>query len=203
MRILGIDPGLTRLGYGVIDTGIARAVSLVQVGVVRTAATIDPARRLLKVYTELTKIVQDLAPQVMSVERVFAVNNMRSVTGTAQAAGVALLVAAQHNLPVALHSPSEVKAAVSGNGTADKKQVQLMVQKIIGLSQIISPPDAADALALAICQAWRGGGRGEAARAQYGGAKTRQNMADFTPAQQRWIQAERQANKVTTRLKNK
>ena len=109
---------------------------------------------------------------MVAVERVFAQHNVRTVMGTAQAAGVAMLVAARRGLPVALHTPSEVKAAVTGSGRADKAQVATMVTRILGWPSGRRPADAADALALAICHVWRGGGR-PAARGRRGLANWR------------------------------
>jgi crossover junction endodeoxyribonuclease RuvC len=156
MRVLGVDPGLTRCGLGVVDGAPGRAPVLVDVGVVRTAATDDVSRRLLELEVALTSWVVRYRPDAVAVERVFSQHNVRTVMGTAQAGAVALLVAARAGLPVALHTPSEVKAAVSGSGRADKAQVAAMVTRLLGLPSTPRPADAADALALAICQLWRG-----------------------------------------------
>ncbi|RPF28508.1 crossover junction endodeoxyribonuclease RuvC [Georgenia muralis] len=198
MRILGVDPGMTRCGLGVVDTAAGRRVHLVEVGVVRTAAELSPHLRLLAVAEEIERWLTTLRPDVVAVERVFAQANVRSVTGTSQVAGVAMLAAARAHLPLALHTPSEVKAAVTGNGRAEKAQVQEMVMRILGLAERPRPADAADALALAICHAWRGGGAGSAVRAQYGGADTlpRATGAGLTPAQRAWAEAERSARRA-------
>lgn len=197
MRILGIDPGLTRCGLGVIEDTGSRTVRLVAVDVARTPAELAPERRLLAVAERIDELITEHRPDAVAVERVFAQENVRSVTGTSQVAGVAMLLAARAHLPVGLHTPSEVKAAVSGNGRADKKQVQEMVRRILGLAEAPRPADAADALALAICHAWRGGGRGSAVRAQYGGADTlpRATGPGLTDAQRRWAEAERLARR--------
>ena len=197
VRILGIDPGLTRCGVGVIDTGGGRDVRLVRVAVLRTPGEIAPERRLLAIHRGIEEIIAEDAPDAMAIERIFAQDNLRSVTGTSQAAGVAMLSAALHHLPLGLHTPSEVKAAVTGNGRAGKKQVQEMVRRILRLDGPPRPADAADALALAICHAWRGGGAGAAIRAQYGGAATlpRVEGTGLTTAQRAWAQAERDARR--------
>ena len=156
MRVLGVDPGLTRCGFGVIESGAGRAVTFVDVGVVRSATDLGLEMRLLTIRDELVAVFDRIKPDVVAIERVFAQHNVRSVMGTAQVAGVALLLAAERGIPVALHTPSEVKAAVTGYGRADKKQVTTMVAKILGLSELPKPADAADALALAICHVWKG-----------------------------------------------
>lgn len=156
-RILGVDPGLTRCGVGVVDSGKSRQVEFVSVSVVRSAADAPLHERLLTIRDGLAAFVDEFAPDVIAIERVFAQHNVRSVMGTAQVAGLALLIAAERGLSVALHTPSEVKAAVTGYGRADKKQVTSMVTSILRLDAPPKPADAADALALAICHAWRGG----------------------------------------------
>ena len=155
MRVLGVDPGLTRCGVGVVDGAPGRPPVLVEAGVIRTPADADLPLRLLAIETELEQWVARHRPEVIAVERVFSQHNTMTVIGTAQAAGVTMLVAARHKLPVHQHTPSEVKAAVTGNGRADKAQVTTMVTKILGLQQKPTPADAADALALAICHCWR------------------------------------------------
>lgn len=131
---------------------------MIAVGVVRTAADLDPAGRLLRIEQGIEEWITEHRPQAVAVERVFAQHNVQTVMGTAQAAGVAMLVAARHGLPVALHTPSEIKAAITGSGRADKNQVGEMVTRILKLNARPTPADAADALALAICHVWRGGG---------------------------------------------
>ena len=165
MRVLGVDPGLTRCGLGVVDGRPGRA-SLVAVGVVRTPASADPGERLLYLERELEQWVERYRPEVVAVERVFADVNVRSVMSTAHASAVALLVAARRGVPAVFHTPTEVKAAVTGSGRAEKAQVGAMVARILGLDEAPRPADAADALALAVCHAWRGAQTGRlAARA--------------------------------------
>ena len=156
MRVLGIDPGLTRCGLGVVEGAVGRPLSLVDVGVVRTAADLPLAERLRLVAVGIEEWLDRHAPDRVAVERVFSQHNVRTVMGTAQVSGLALVAAARRGLPVVTHTPSEVKAAVTGNGRADKAQVGAMVTRLLRLPEQPTPADAADALALAICQIWRG-----------------------------------------------
>jgi crossover junction endodeoxyribonuclease RuvC len=157
MRVLGIDPGLTRCGVGIVSGTPGSTLSLEGVGVIMTPADNDLDHRLLSLHSEITQWVQKYSPDVIAVERVFSQHNVRTVMGTAQAAGIALLVASQNNIPVFMHTPSEVKAAVTGSGRANKAQVSEMVKRLLNLQEIPKPADSADALALAICHIWRGG----------------------------------------------
>lgn len=157
MRVLGIDPGLTRCGLGVVDGNVGRALTMVAVDTVRTPPDLPLAQRLLAIEGAVAAWVERFEPDAVAIERVFSQHNVRTVMGTAQASGVALVVAARHEVPVALHTPSEVKAAVTGNGRADKSQVAAMVTRLLRLTEAPRPADAADALALAICHIWRGG----------------------------------------------
>ncbi len=155
MRVLGVDTGLTRCGLGVID-GVPGRAALVAVDVVRTPAGDDIGRRLVALEGVLEEWLDEHRPDAVAVERVFAQANVRTVMGTAQSAAVAVVCAARRGLPVALHTPSEVKAAVTGSGTADKAQVGVMVARLLRLPGPPRPADAADALALAVCHLWRG-----------------------------------------------
>lgn len=157
MRIIGIDPGLTRCGVGVVDGSVGRPPQLVAVGVVRTAVTLDLAQRLLALEEGLLAWFDGYRPDAVAIERVFSQHNKSSVMDTAQAAGVAALTGARRGLTVTFHTPSEVKAAVTGSGSADKAQVAQMVTRILKLAEAPRPADAADALAVAVCHAWRGG----------------------------------------------
>jgi crossover junction endodeoxyribonuclease RuvC len=157
MRVLGIDPGLTRCGVGVVDGSVGRPLTMIDVGVVRTSAHLPVAERLVTIERGLEAWIEEHRPDAVAVERVFARSDSSTIMGTAQASGIALVVAARRGLPIALHTPSEVKAAVSGNGRADKAQVGAMVTRILRLPSPPRPADAADALALAITHIWRGG----------------------------------------------
>lgn len=159
MRVLGVDPGLTRCGLGVVEGERGRPLRMVAVGVVRTPVGDDPAERLLTLQTEIDQWLADHEPDAVAVEQVFAKANIKGIMGTAQASAVPMLAAARLGLPLALHTPTEVKAAVSGSGRADKAQVSAMITRILGLSVAPRPADATDALALAICHLWRGGGQ--------------------------------------------
>jgi crossover junction endodeoxyribonuclease RuvC len=154
-RVLGVDPGLTRCGLGVVDGVPGRPPAMVAAGVARTSAGDDIATRLLGVEQEIERWLDQYQPDAVAVERVFSQHNVRTVMGTAQAGAVAIVCAARRGLPVALHTPSEVKAAVTGSGRADKDQVTLMVMRVLRLTERPHPADAADALALAICHLWR------------------------------------------------
>jgi crossover junction endodeoxyribonuclease RuvC len=156
VRVLGVDPGLTRCGVGVVDGGPGSPLRMVACGVVRTPADEDLPARLLRVEEGLEAWFDLHQPELVAVERVFAQHNVRTVMGTAQASAVAMLCAARRGIPVTLHTPSEVKAAVTGNGRADKDQVGAMVTRLLRLDAPPKPADAADALALAICHIWRG-----------------------------------------------
>jgi crossover junction endodeoxyribonuclease RuvC len=157
MRVLGIDPGLTRCGIGVVEGSVGRPLSLVDVNVVRTSADLPVAERLVTIERGIDAWLDEYRPDAVAVERVFARSDSSTIMGTAQASGIALVCAARRGLPVALHTPSEVKAAVSGNGRADKAQVGAMITRILRLETLPKPADAADALALAITHIWRGG----------------------------------------------
>lgn len=155
MRVLGIDPGLTRCGVGVVDGMAGRPLRMVGVGVLRTPAQTEVPRRLVAIERGIEEWLDAHQPEVVAVERVFSQHNVSTVMGTAQASAVAMLCAARRGLPVALHTPSEVKAAITGSGRADKAQVGSMVARLLRLDGPPKPADAADALALSICHIWR------------------------------------------------
>jgi crossover junction endodeoxyribonuclease RuvC len=157
MRVLGVDPGLTRCGFGVIDGAPGRPVRLVATGVAGTSADDQIGVRLLSLEEQVEGWLTAYQPDAVAVEQVFSQHNVRTVMGTAQAGAIALVCAARRGLPVALHTPSEVKAAVTGSGRADKAQVTHMVTRLLALPDPPRPADSADALALAICHLWRGG----------------------------------------------
>lgn len=166
-----------------VDVAADRSARLVHVGVIRTEAGTAIEHRLAALAEGLREVVRAYGPAVVAVERVFAQHNRQTVMGTAQASGIALLVAGEAGLPAATHTPTEVKAAVTGYGAADKRQVQTMVARVLRLDALPQPADAADALALALCHAWR---RGPSAASPAGA---------LTPAQQRWADAERLARR--------
>jgi len=157
VRVLGIDPGLTRCGLGVVEGDVGRPLRLVDVNVIRSSAGVPVAERLVTIERGIEAWLDEHQPDAVAVERVFARSDSSTVMGTAQASGIALVAAARRGLPIALHTPSEVKAAVSGNGRASKAQVGAMVTRILRLDAVPKPADAADALALAITHIWRGG----------------------------------------------
>lgn len=165
LRVMGIDPGLTRCGLGAVEGRPGAPLSLVKVGVVRTPADDDLGARLVAIEAGIEQWLDEVKPDAVAVERVFAQHNLRTVMGTAQASAVAILCASRRGLPVALHTPSEVKAAITGSGTADKQQVGAMVTRLLRLDAMPKPADAADALALAICHVWRGGAQSRLAQA--------------------------------------
>ncbi|AJM77803.1 crossover junction endodeoxyribonuclease RuvC [Rathayibacter toxicus] len=170
MRVLGIDPGLTRCGVGIVDVARDRRASLVHVSVLRTSPDELLERRLLALADSIDVLFDEHRPDALALERVFAQSNVSTVMGIAHISGIALLAAARRSLPVGMHTPSEVKAAVTGYGAADKRQVTAMITRVLRLDAPPTPADAADALALAVCHAWRaplgsdlGGGKGETA----------------------------------------
>ncbi|ANH39379.1 Crossover junction endodeoxyribonuclease RuvC [Nocardioides dokdonensis FR1436] len=177
MRVLGIDPGLTRCGMGVVDGSVGRPLTLVDVNVLRTSSDLPVAQRLVTIEQGVEAWIEEYRPDAVAVERVFARSDVSTVMGTAQASGIAMVVAARRGLPIALHTPSEVKAAVSGSGRATKQQVGAMVTRILRLDAPPKPADAADALALAITHIWRGG-----AQARLDQAVARQTRAVPTRA---------------------
>jgi len=187
IRVLGIDPGLTRCGVGIVDVSSTRKATLVEVAVFRTPHDMPLELRLLHVGDEIERLFDKYKPGAVAIERVFAQHNLKTVMGTAQISGVALHIAAKRGLAVGLHTPSEVKAAITGYGAAEKKQVAIMVAKLLGLSELPTPADASDALAIAICHAWK---RGSAAAPVDG---------VLTPAQTAWLAAERSASKSSSK----
>lgn len=209
--ILGVDPGLTRCGLGAVTADGGRRVRIVDVGVVATDPDDAVEQRLLAVADAIDAWLDRLAPDELAVERVFAQANVSTVAGTAQVAGLAMVAGARRGIPVTLHTPSEVKAAITGNGRAGKAQVTTMVTRILELAEAPRPADAADALALAICHAWRSGTlAGTAAAAAVGHARRpapgkaapplagpgpAQRRTGRTAAQEAWLAAEAKAQR--------
>jgi len=177
VRILGVDPGLTRCGLAVIDVE-GRRVGLVSVSVAATPSAWETPARLAAIADALEALLAEHRPDAVAMERVFAQHNVRTVMGTAQASGVVMLAAERARLPLNLYTPSEVKAAVTGDGRAAKAQVGYMVARILGLEEPPKPADAADALAIAITHGWRGRAQGAT-----------------TAAQERWAAAEKAARR--------
>lgn len=184
MRVMGVDPGLTRCGVSIVEGGLGRQVTAIAVDVVRTPPDMDLAQRLLLVADAAERWMDTHHPAAVAIERVFSQHNVRTAMGTAQAGGVIALAAARRDIPVHFHTPSQVKAAVTGNGSADKAQVTAMVTRILGLRTAPKPADAADALALAICHCWRAPMLDRMAKAQAQAAQAQRNYAERL-AQQR------------------
>lgn len=209
LRVLGVDPGLTRCGIAVVDVAPNRTATLVGVTVVGTAAEATLDKRLLAIDEAINEWLDRHTPDHVAVERMFAQGNTPTVMGTAQASGVVIAAAARRGLPVALHTPSEVKAAVTGHGNAGKDQIAAMVTRILRLDTPPKPADAADALALAITHAWRGGllGRGletgnltsprKDSRFPTSDARAGAGGRGATAAQRAWLEAERRSRGST------
>jgi crossover junction endodeoxyribonuclease RuvC len=179
IRILGIDPGLTRCGVGLIEVGKSRKLSLLHVGVITSPKAEDLQSRIISVGRELDEIIKSHKPDVIAIERVFSQQNLSSVMGTAQISGVAIYLSGLYGIGLQMHTPTEVKAAVTGSGRANKQQVGHMVKTLLSLKEIPKPADASDALAIAICQALRGA----------------DSKGAYTSAQQAWIAAEKSTRK--------
>ena len=193
-RILGIDPGLTRCGAGVVDVGAGRRCELVDVTVIRTDVDAPLDERLRAIGAELERLMDEHRPDAVSIERVFAeARNLSTVMGVAQITGIALNEAARRGIRTSLHTPSEVKAAVSGYGQADKAQVAEMVRRLLRLAEPPRPADAADALALAICAAFRSPIADAGPRRRAHGSIALPERRAATPAQEAWLAAERAA----------
>lgn len=195
MRVVGVDPGLTRCGIGVIDVAPNRTARLVHVFVIRTPPESDISRRLLTIGRGIDDTIRQFAPDSLAIERVFAQHNLRTVMGTAQASGVALFAAARAQIPVGVHTPSEVKAAITGYGSADKRQIGVMVARILRLDRAPKPADASDALALAICHAWSSLSPVRGNDAEKNEILTTVSSTPLTPAQRAWHNGERSSRK--------
>lgn len=150
--VLGVDPGLTRCGWGLLSTELKD----VRFGLYSSSAGADPRDRVGTIASSLRELVESERPELIAIERVFAQQNLRSVMGVAQVSGALLAIAHDHGIPVQFYTPTEVKAAVAGSGRADKQQVGKMVQRTLGLDEVPRPADVADALAVAICAIRKG-----------------------------------------------
>ncbi len=151
LRVLGIDPGLTRCGYAVVDGNGPGSATAISMGVIRTPATDPLPNRLAALRTEIVALLVEFRPAVVAVEQVFFQVNVRTAMSVGQASGIALCEGFAAGCEVAQYTPNQVKDAVAGYGAAGKEQVQKMVQARLKLSQLPKPPDAADAAALALC----------------------------------------------------
>jgi crossover junction endodeoxyribonuclease RuvC len=180
-RILGIDPGLTRCGVAVVEVAKNRTLKFCHVDTIRTDTTLALDERIGRIASAIEQKIEAYKPELIALERVFAQQNLRTVMGVAQISGVILLLANQRGIPIQLHTPSEVKAAVTGSGRANKDQVGFMVAKLLGLKEVPKPADAADALAIAITAGWR-------PEADLG-------AKDLTKAQEAWRKAEAASKK--------
>lgn len=192
VRVLGIDPGLTRCGVGVVDV-VHRTPSLVHVDVLRSDASEPIEQRLLHIGRGIEAAIDAHRPNAIALERVFAQANLRSVMGVAQISGIVLRAAAEREIPISLLTPTEVKAAVTGYGAADKRQVGEMVRRLLRLELPPKPADAADALAIAIAEGWRARTAvrpGAASRGAGGNEPAGAASAGQTPAQRAWAAAE-------------
>ena len=170
LRVMGIDPGLTRCGLSVVQAGRGRQILPVAVGVVRTPSDAELSERLLRISKAVGDWMDEYRPDVVAMERIFERGNVSTVMHTAHAVGVMVLAAAERGIPVYQYTPSEVKKAISGNGRADKKQMTTMITRILGLSETPKPADAADALAIAVCHCWRAPLIARSKSAAYAGA---------------------------------
>jgi crossover junction endodeoxyribonuclease RuvC len=155
LLVLGVDPGLTRCGLGLVRGAPGRTLEMVAVDHLATSPSAPLGERLATVAEAIEGWLDRHSPDAVAVEQVFSQRNVRTVMGTAQVSGVVIATAARRGVPIATHTPSEVKAAVTGNGRADKAQVAAMVMRLLRLAAPPRPADAADALALAICHVWR------------------------------------------------
>ncbi|MCB1273960.1 MAG: crossover junction endodeoxyribonuclease RuvC [Leucobacter sp.] len=189
MRIIGIDPGLTRCGIGIVTAGPGRTVAFEHVEVLTSPSTAGQPERIHRIGSAIERLLDGERPDAVALERVFAQDNVASVMGVAQISGVVMFLAEQRGIPLALYTPNEVKAQVTGYGSADKTQVTTMVTRLLRLQAPPKPADAADALALAITHAWHLG-RGGALNRVEGQPGGRASSGEPTPAQRAWREAE-------------
>jgi crossover junction endodeoxyribonuclease RuvC len=178
--VLGIDPGLTRCGFGLVSSEGSRKVSFEEVGIFTSAST-DPLEfRILEIGKNIAALLDRTKPDRVAIERVFSQLNLKTVVSVANISGVVVYLCAQRKIPITFYTPTEVKAAVTGSGRANKEQITNMVVKILKLKEIPKPADAADALAIAITGAWRAG---------------EMSSKELTNAQRKWIEAEAASKK--------
>lgn len=150
MIIIGIDPGLAIVGFGVIKKEENR-ITPVSYGCIRTSSEKQNPQRLMEIYDEMIALFEKYAPCAVAVEKLFFTNNITSAMGVSEARGVIFLAARQKNIPVVEYTPKQVKQAITGSGSADKKQMQEMIKRLLDLEEIPKPDDAADGLSIALC----------------------------------------------------
>ncbi len=184
MRILGVDPGLTRCGLAVIDYSNGK-FDLVFADTVRSSPKDQLADRVYEISQQIERRFVEFKPETVALERVFAQANLKSVMATAQISGVVLYLARKFEVPIAFHTPSEVKLGVTGSGRADKAQVGAMVQRLLNLDAPLTPADTADACAIAMTHALRFG--------VAAGRETGSKNLPMTKAQQAWADAIRKS----------
>lgn len=190
MRFIGIDPGLTRCGIGIVSASGGRRVTFEHVEVLQSGPDLSTPERLHRIGAGIERLFDGERPDGVALERVFAQDNVASVMGVAQISGVVMYLAQQRDIPVALYTPNEVKAQVTGYGNAEKAQVAAMVTRLLGLAAPPKPADAADALALAITHAWHVGRGGDLRRQTEGTRGPGAATSGETPAQRAWREAE-------------
>lgn len=147
--ILGIDPGLATCGYAVIEATARRSFRLIESGAIRTDSDENMNKRLEKIHNSVGTLVSDYKPETVAIEKIFFSNNQKTAILVAQARGVIIL--ASSDAKIASYSPLEIKKTITGYGKANKKQVQTMIQRLLGLNQLPSPNDAADAIGVSLC----------------------------------------------------
>lgn len=152
MIIAGIDPGTATTGYAIIEAN-GTQIKLIEYGCIKTSSTIPGHKRINKIYDEVCTLLDTYKPSVLAIERLFFNRNVTNAIHVGQASGVVMLAAAQRDIKVFSYTPLQVKIALTGYGRADKRQMQQMVKRFLGLSEIPKPDDAADAIAVAICHA--------------------------------------------------
>ncbi|NDC47844.1 MAG: crossover junction endodeoxyribonuclease RuvC [Micrococcales bacterium] len=180
-KVLGIDPGLTRCGFGLITSDKSRSVKFLEVGVFTTKPDLELSERLYLIGLEIEKLLDRVKPDRVAVERVFSQQNLKTVMSIASISGIVSYLCSVRGIKVDYYTPTEVKAAVTGSGRAKKDQVGNMVVKILKLKELPKPADAADALAVAITASWRSG--------------TSEEKSEQTPAQIKWRAAEAASKK--------
>jgi crossover junction endodeoxyribonuclease RuvC len=151
--IMGVDPGSSVTGYGLVKTGQSDEISLLDYGIIKTDPGFQQEDKLKKIYDGLVKVLRKSKPDEFAIEEAFYSKNVKATMVMGQVRGVAILAAAQAKIPVAEYSPREIKQSTVGSGNASKSQVQFMVKNLLGLKEIPEPEDAADALAVALCHA--------------------------------------------------